>query len=222
MIKKILKVNIIKTLYYNLKIVGISSILNPQIIIGFGCKLKLSKKSKIEFINKKARLFLGVFDGENRHSHNKYTYLSIYGGIHLTGRVNINKGADIFVHEGALLELNALYLGPDCNIICNKNICFSEKCIVSWNCTFIDGDTHPIFDNNNKVINNNEDIIIGKNNWIGFNSIILKGVKTADNIIIAASSFVTKDLEESNYIYASNIKKKYFNYFEIEERVLFH
>ena len=45
---------------------------------------------------------------------------------------------------------------------------------------------------------------------------------TVDNIIVAASSIVTKDLVESNYIYVSNTKKKYFNNFEIEEEVLFH
>ena len=39
MISKILKINLIKTLYYNIKIKGILSLFNPQIIIGYKYKM---------------------------------------------------------------------------------------------------------------------------------------------------------------------------------------
>ena len=70
-------------------------------------------------------------------------------------------------------------------------------------------------------MNNNKDIIIGRKNWIGCNSSVLKGVEIADNIIISSSSVVTKSLSESNYIYVNNQKKKYFKEFKVDERDLF-
>lgn len=220
MISKILKINLIKTLYYNIKIKGILSLFNPQIIIGYKCKINISNK-KYLFLKDNARIFIGVFDSENRHTHNTKTYFNINGKIILKGRINISKGSDIFVHTGAVLEMEDLYLGPDCSIICNKHICFKEKCIVSWNCLFLDGDTHPIYNNDGFIINKNKEIIIGKNCWIGCNTNVLKGVVCADNIIISSSSVVTKSLSEQNYIYVSNQKKKYFKEFKIDEKDLF-
>ena len=220
MIKKILKINIIKTLYYNLRIIGFSALFNPQIIIGYKCKVNISNRTNINFKNK-SRIFIGVFDSENRHTHNLITYFTVNGNVILEGRINICKGSEIFVHSEALPEMNNLYLGPDCSIICNKHICFKENCIVSWNCLFLDGDTHPIYDENKCIMNNNKDIIIGRKNWIGCNSSVLKGVEIADNIIISSSSVVTKSLSESNYIYVNNQKKKYFKEFKVDERDLF-
>lgn len=40
-------------------------------------------------------------------------------------------------------------------------------------------------------------IIIGKNVWIGMNSVILPGVQIGDNVVIAANSVVTKDVQSN-------------------------
>jgi len=42
----------------------------------------------------------------------------------------------------------------------------------------------------------NQDIIIGRNVWIGVKTIILKGVKIGDSAIIGAGSVVTKDVPD--------------------------
>lgn len=50
-------------------------------------------------------------------------------------------------------------------------------------------------------------VMIGKNVWIGANSVILKGVRIGDNSIIAAGSVVTKDVPNSTIF----IQKKLAN-----------
>lgn len=220
MINKLFKVNFIKTFYYNLKINGFLSLFSPKIIVGYKCRIYIENKANI-ILKNKSRIFIGVFDSENRHARNVITYFNIKGKVILEGRINISKGTDIFVHSGSLLEMKNLYLGPDCSVICNKHISFKEDCIVSWNCLFLDSDTHPIYDENGDVINENKDIVIGKKNWIGCNTHILKGVRSADNIIISSSSVVTKSLLESDYIYVNNQKKKRFKEFKIDEEDLF-
>lgn len=51
------------------------------------------------------------------------------------------------------------------------------------------------------------DVIIGKNCWIGMNSIILPGVILGDRTIVGAGSVVTKSFPEGNVIIAGNPAK---------------
>ncbi|MGB9812790.1 MAG: DapH/DapD/GlmU-related protein [Thermovenabulum sp.] len=52
-----------------------------------------------------------------------------------------------------------------------------------------------------------EDVIIGKNCWIGMNSVILPGVVLGDRTIVGAGSVVTKSFPDGNCIIAGNPAK---------------
>jgi len=54
---------------------------------------------------------------------------------------------------------------------------------------------------------NDKDVIIGENVWIGMNTIILKGVTIGDNTVVGAGSVVSKSLE-ANSVYVGNPLKK--------------
>jgi len=45
------------------------------------------------------------------------------------------------------------------------------------------------------------EVVIGKNSWIGANSIILRGVKIGENCVVAAGSIVSKDIPENSIYY---------------------
>jgi len=58
---------------------------------------------------------------------------------------------------------------------------------------------------NHKIHNLDEyedgkDVVIGKNCWIGMNSVILPGVKLGDRTIVGAGSVVTKSFPEGNCV----------------------
>lgn len=52
-----------------------------------------------------------------------------------------------------------------------------------------------------------KDVVIGKNCWIGMNSVILPGVHLGDNTIVGAGSIVTKSFLEGNLVIAGNPAK---------------
>lgn len=53
-----------------------------------------------------------------------------------------------------------------------------------------------------------KNVIIGKNCWIGMNSMILPGVTIGDHTIVGAGTIVTKSFKEGNCVIAGNPAKK--------------
>lgn len=69
--------------------------------------------------------------------------------------------------------------------------------IVTANHNVYDLDTHE----------DGKDVILGKQCWIGMNTVILPGVILGDNTIVGAGSVVTKSFPEGNCIIAGNPAK---------------
>lgn len=93
------------------------------------------------------------------------------------------------------IELNGAEMGTDI-IIFHNNIIINEKSKIGNNCKL---------HGNNCIGNNgidNKCPVIGDNVNIGYGAVIIGNVKINNNIIIGANSVVTKDLLESNSIYA--------------------
>ncbi len=114
------------------------------------------------------------------------------------GRVQI--GSRTFIGGSTFVSVNEIIIGDDV--------------LISWGCTIIDNNSHSInfsqrkddvllykrsnsqstsqFKNWKNV--ESRRIVIGDKSWIGFNTIILKGVNIGEGSIIAAGSVVTKDV----------------------------
>ncbi|HEY4111800.1 acyltransferase [Puia sp.] len=77
-------------------------------------------------------------------------------------------------------EANSLTIGKDC--------LFADH-IEIWA-----GDSHPIYDNADRLINPAEPIRIGDKVWVGSRVIILKGVTIGDGSIVGMGSLVVNDV----------------------------
>jgi galactoside O-acetyltransferase len=112
------------------------------------------------------------------------------------------------------------YIGRGTNIICASNIQIGSDVLMAWGITIVDHDSHSILWQNR--VNDVEmwriglleggpvraaqlknwdvvpmaPVIISDKVWIGFNSIILKGVQVGEGVVIAAGSVVTKDIPD--------------------------
>lgn len=103
----------------------------------------------------------------------------------------ISTGADIYIGEGAELELGGGYIMNSAHIRCLKKIKIGEDVAIARDVIILDSDRHEIlYDGYVQT----KEISIGNHVWIGSRVTILKGVKIGDGAIIAAGSVVSKDV----------------------------
>lgn len=80
----------------------------------------------------------------------------------------------------------------------SKKIIIGKNCMLAPNIIITDSDFHipwpPEKRNFYPGNENDEDVTIGDNCWIGMNSIVLKGVKIGDNSVIGAGSLIDKEI----------------------------
>ena len=134
-------------------------------------------------------------------------------GIKMGKNVKLIGWPCIFRFPGSEIEI-----GDDClirrrgaSIRIGKNVGISGSTVYAWNgieigdntliganCKILDSDLHPL-DAEARNANNWDEvktapIVIGKNCFIGCNTLILKGVHLGDGCVIGAGSVVTKDI----------------------------
>lgn len=105
----------------------------------------------------------------------------------------------VTMKEGAKLTIgeNSGFSGT--TITCFKSIKIGENVKCGANTLITDSDWHT----DDKRSGLNKPVIIGNNVWIGYGSIILKGVSIGHNSVIGAGSVVTNNIPE-NVVAAGN------------------
>jgi acetyltransferase-like isoleucine patch superfamily enzyme len=99
------------------------------------------------------------------------------------------------------------FIGGDTRLVCADRIIIGDDVLISWGCTIVDHNSHSVMWSERKQdvlqwMNGRKDwsfvktgpVVIKQKVWIGFNSIILKGIIVGEGAIIAAGSVVTKDV----------------------------
>ena len=141
----------------------------------------------------------------------KYYLVQTRNNKNLTLNIGLDSlvmGSVIFEKDYSSITIgNNTYIGPNTQIISAKSVIIGNNVQIAWGCTLLDHNSHSLdfkirrMDLNNSlngIINwdnvKKKPIIIGNDVWIGFNSIIMKGVSIGDGAIIAAGSVVTKDV----------------------------
>ena len=114
-----------------------------------------------------------------------------------------------FHHDGEITIGDYCFIGPLSKIWSAKKIIIGNRVLIAHNVNIHDNISHPINSElrhqefvefiktgiHEAVDLKGQDIVIEDDVWIGFNSIILKGVRIGRGAIIGAGSVVTKDVE---------------------------
>lgn len=112
-------------------------------------------------------------------SKNDESYIKIDNFFHTKRNVSIHsQGGKIIIGKN-------VFFNENCNIVSHKNI------IINENSTF--GPNVCIYDHDHNYLNGgfiSGDIVIGKNVWVGANSVILRDTNIGDNCVIGAGSVV--------------------------------
>ena len=112
---------------------------------------------------------------------------------------------------GGKIEIDDGFGISGTTIYSTVSVKIGKNVTIGANCKIIDNDFHPL-DPERRRLNQNEEftlrapIVIGDNCFIGMNSIILKGTKLGNNVIVGAGSVVHGSFPD-NCIIAGNPAK---------------
>lgn len=205
-LKKLFSLNIVKTLYVNLHYFPFRTALKFPVIIYRNVNLsQLEGKITINTPVRSRLLTIGKRNiGTLDHKHVRSIW-EVRGEVILDGKVSLGSGCRISVASDAILRFgNNFSMTGNSSIVCQKNICFGNDCLLSWDILIMDSDFHKIFNLQGETVNAPSPIRIGNHVWIGCRSTILKGVQVADHSVIAAGAIITKTLPDTHSIYGGN------------------
>lgn len=134
------------------------------------------------------------------------------------GFSNVIVGKDCFINGNIVIHSptakiiigDRVFIGPDTTLFCRESIKIDDDVMISWGCTIIDTNAHSLLSDEraHDVINwkkgwqykdwsvvENAPIEIGAKSWIGFNSIVTKGVVVANGTVVGCGSVVTKSTQ---------------------------
>jgi acetyltransferase-like isoleucine patch superfamily enzyme len=136
-------------------------------------------------------------------------YLTVGEDSVVTGTINLQRGQMIIGDRVLINEGTSFY--------CTEGITIGNDVLISWGCTIVDSNMHSTDSqeraNDTKDASkkfaehtlgknikwetiNSAPIVIKDNVWVGFNSIIMKGVTLGKGAIVGAGSVVTKDVPD--------------------------
>lgn len=121
------------------------------------------------------------------------TMLSVGRGGRLLfeGTAHIGRGSKIFVSSGAELVLGDNFaISASSQIVCHERIQFGKDVQLSWDCLFMDSDSHVILDEQMQPHNPTKAIEVGDKVWVGCRSTILKGSVIPSDCVVGACSLV--------------------------------
>jgi acetyltransferase-like isoleucine patch superfamily enzyme len=137
---------------------------------------------------------IGIFD-----QHRSRAIWQVTGKVEFRGSAHIGHGSKLCV-TGSLVIGNAVSISAESAIVAAHRVCIGDRSLISWDVLIMDSDLHPLYDEHGIRINEALPVMIGNSVWIGCRSLVLKGVRIGDGVVIAAASTLTRSVEERNVV----------------------
>lgn len=198
--RKLAKTNIIKTVYFNFKLLP----------FGKAIKLPFFLYGKIYLWNLSGRVILPdeISTGMIRMGYKWIdlwpqsflpTQIQVMGTIEFTGAAIISGGVNLNVQskDGYLKIGKEIVMGGGTICKCLKYIEIGDRTRITGNCNIMDCNMHFVKNIDTGIVANYKaPIKIGENCWINAGSIISKGAVIPDYSISARNSYLSKDYSE--------------------------
>lgn len=165
--------------------------------------------------------------GAHEHISGAVTFHGDNGRVEIVGKVRgehveIDLGSDssVSIGDAAYLSDAKIFLGHTCTFLMDSSVSVSKGCkflmhepsrchigyasLFAAHVVVATTDMHPIFDRaSGERINPAENVVIGRDVWIGDSAYIMKGVTIGHGSVVGARSVVTASTPE-NVIVAGN------------------
>lgn len=199
------RLNLWKSLFFNLKVFGIKGCKLPILLFG---KIDIQNVSKgcIELDTYKP-FQIKIGGGNTCYVHGSrphYTsIINIKGKVEIGERVTLCNGIVLGVGKYGNLTLNNhVFLHEKSRIYCENKIVIGEYCRISWESQIFDTNFHYTV-KDGIITPKNAPIEIGHHTWIGNRVTISKGVVLPAYSVVSANSFINKsfaNIEERSLI----------------------
>ena len=154
----------------------------------------------------------GIKSTDGMHNTDEsYLCFGQQGICQFKGKADFSKGISLnVVQEGKLTIGKGFFCNASFMIRCRHEIEIGNDNMWGWNVVLMDGDGHPIRNEQGKIINYDCPIHIGNNVWIGSYSRIMKGAYIKDGCIVGLGSTVTSENQHDNSIFVGTpaVEKK--------------
>lgn len=198
-IRRIYRTSWIKSIYLNFSMFPISQAIKfPVIVTKYTYFYSLSGKIILDTPARFGMVRIGFLGEDVVVPKNERSLLQIEGKLILGANVRIGCGVIMRIEPNAEMRLgNDVRIGSKCRLIAYDSITIKEKTGLSWECQIMDSNMHDIQDiHTGKLMPSSSKVIIGANNWVGTRTSIMKGCRTPDYTIIAASSVCNRNYED--------------------------
>lgn len=223
-IKQFFKLNLLKTIYINYRMLPINEAIKLPILINYRTEL-VNLSGEIRF-SCPVRTGMIQFNNHNDEfiGNHHWRRIEIKGKVTFGGKVDFGIGSVLFVRKGGCLYLgDNIIIGGGTRILCEERITIGNNVRLAHESQLMDSNFHYI---RNLVDGSVEKcispVIIGNNNWIGNRSTIMKGTATPDFLIVGSNSLLNKDYTKTIDSYsiiggapAKLIKKGYERIFDL-------
>lgn len=173
-IKKLIR-HMKENIFILVKKIGLA--IKSLVLVGF-YKVRYGKNCKITSINSFKGLFSIILTENSRIDIGKF--LMSAGPTYLK-----------CIEDGHMIIGNSVFFNHNCSVTCAKRIVIGDDCNIANNVVIVDHN-HNLDENGVCEGFSAKEVHIGKNVWIGANSVILSGVDIGEGAVIAAGSIVNK------------------------------
>ncbi|MDM8312061.1 Acetyltransferase (isoleucine patch superfamily) [Clostridium cadaveris] len=202
---KILRINVIKSIIFNFKMLPFKDAIKFPILLSYGIKIDGVKRGDI-LIDGPIHFGLITFGLSGSKDMFRYeskkSYLGIKSGrIYFKGKARIASHFHILVRGGELTVGNNFSCNNSCSLSCIDKISFGDNVLLGGHVVIRDSDGHEIYNiTTYETKTTHEPIKIGSHVWICNKVDILKGVTIGDDSVVAYRSFCVNEIKENNVL----------------------
>lgn len=193
-----------KTLYYNIKLLGVRRGKELPLLINYKVKVRVSRDSQVKVHEEtpKFGIRIGFYGTEGVSENYKSSFLVKENGmVKFSKNALFSQGISLQCVGGEMRIGNNFSANKNLFVYCVNSINFADNVLIGWNVTVTDNDGHVV---NKKAAC--QPVIISNKVWVGSEAYILKGAQVAEGSVIAARSTVTnKSASKKNALLASPI-----------------
>lgn len=155
----------------------------------------------------KGNVLLNYYPCYKRGSQTTLLKVDRNGTFIANNRLEIAYGNTISVDKDAILSVGYFFTGVNANVICHHKISIGNNVMIGRDVCLFDSDYHTIFNENGEIINDDKEVIIEDDSWIGARTMVLKGSHIHSGAIISANSMVMGDVE-ANRVFVNKRESK--------------